>query len=92
MVVAILQTAFKGVERMRFIDTGIDGVVKVVELGDRRLEALGRGATWREMSLRYLRKHPARDRYMKRALLHCKEEMFEEEMDGDRTFFDEVAC
>jgi hypothetical protein len=91
MVVAILQTAFKSVERMRFIDTGIDGVVRAVELGDPRLEALGRGATWREMCLRYLRKHPARDRYMKQALLRCKEEVFEEEMDEDKTFFDEVA-
>ena len=88
MMVAILKSAFGGVEKMYFVESENDGTSRSVSLEDERLSGLVMKKTWREMCLNYYQSHRLHSYFFKFDLLKVVEDDLHDMMSCDGKFFD----
>ncbi|KAF2032244.1 hypothetical protein EK21DRAFT_61458 [Setomelanomma holmii] len=91
MVVAILKNAFGSAERIHFVQTAADGSIERTDSNSEVLKGLGKECSWREMCMAYYQAHRRHSYFFRFELLKGEsEKLLEDEMDGDKGFFDTV--
>jgi hypothetical protein len=87
MIAAIVKSAFGSVERIRFVETGSDGMICGVDMSDERLEGLRKKTTWKDMCTQYYQNHRVNLYYFKLELLKGQVEDLEGLMSKEEGFF-----
>jgi hypothetical protein len=88
MVLCIVRTAFGSIERLRLVETQVDGTVKVIAADDARMAGWMRATTWRELCAGYFGRYKRKHSHVRFEMIRGTSEDLEEVMDTDSEFFD----